>query len=43
MQATKTNGILQWNRILWSQQTNLEKKFNFGDYVLWFQREINHT
>jgi hypothetical protein len=25
-------------RALWSQQTNLEKLFSFGDYVLWFPK-----
>jgi hypothetical protein len=34
MQAAKTIGIQKWNRTLWSQQKNLEKKFNFGDYVM---------
>jgi len=34
MQAAKTTCIQQWNRTLWNQQKNLEKQFNFGDYVL---------
>ncbi len=38
MQATETTCIQQWNRALWSQQMNLEKQFNFGDYVLWFPK-----
>jgi hypothetical protein len=38
MQAMKTARIQQWNRALWSQQTNLEKLFSFGDYVLWFPK-----
>ncbi len=33
MQAAKTNGIQELNRALWSQQKNLEKQFNFGDYA----------
>jgi hypothetical protein len=33
MQATKTIRIQQWNITLWSQQKNLKKQFNFGDYV----------
>jgi hypothetical protein len=37
MQVVKTIGIQQWNRALWSQR-NLEKQFNFGDYVLWFPK-----
>ncbi len=43
MQAVKTTSFQQWNRTLWSQQKNLEKQFNFGDYVCGFQRAINHT
>jgi hypothetical protein len=27
-------GVNQWNRFLWSQQKNTEKKFQFGDYVM---------
>jgi hypothetical protein len=23
---------------LWNQQKNLEKQFNFGDYVIWFPK-----
>ncbi len=38
MQVAKTIRIQQWNRTLWSQQKNLEKQFNFGDYVLWFPK-----
>ncbi len=38
MKATKTTCIQQWNRTLWDQQKNLEKQFNFGDYVLWFPK-----
>ncbi len=34
MQVIKTKGIQQWNKTLWSQQNNPEKKFNFNDYVL---------
>ncbi len=38
MEAAKIKGIHQWNRTLWNQQKNLEKQFNFGDYVLWFPK-----
>ncbi len=38
MQVAKTIGIQQWNRKIWSQQKNLEKQFNFGDYVMWFPK-----
>ncbi len=38
MQVAKTNDIQQWNKKLWSQQKNLEKQFNFGDYVMWFPK-----
>ncbi len=38
MQAIETARIQQWNRALWSQQKNLEKKFSFCDYVLWFPK-----
>ncbi len=38
MQATKTIGIQQWNRVLWSQQKNLKKQFSFGDYVMWLPK-----
>jgi hypothetical protein len=31
-------GINQWSRFLWSQQKNIEKKFQFRDYVLWFPK-----
>jgi hypothetical protein len=31
-------GANQWNKFLWSQQKNIEKKFQFGDYVLWFPK-----
>jgi hypothetical protein len=38
MQATKITRSQQWNITLWSQQKNLEKQFNFGDYVPWFPK-----
>ncbi len=38
MQAIETKGIQQWNKTFWNQQKNLEKQFNFGDYVLWFPK-----
>ncbi len=28
----------QWNRFLLNQQKNINKKFQFGDYVLWFPK-----
>ncbi len=31
-------GANQWNRFMWSQQKNTKKKFQFGDYVLWFTK-----
>jgi hypothetical protein len=33
----KTIGIQQWYRALWNKKKIL-KKFNFGDYVLWFPK-----
>ncbi len=36
--VTKTIGIQQGNRTLWSQRKNPKKQFNFGDYVLWFPK-----
>jgi hypothetical protein len=36
--VTKTTSLHQWNRTLWSQQKNLEKQFNFGDYFMWFPK-----
>jgi len=38
MQAIETTRIQKWNKALWSQQNNMEKQFNFGDYVLWFPK-----
>jgi hypothetical protein len=36
-------GANQWSIFLWSQEKNIEKKFQFGDYVLWFpKREKTH-
>jgi hypothetical protein len=29
-------GANQWNKFLWNQQKNKEKKFQFGDCILWF-------
>jgi predicted RNA-binding protein with PUA-like domain len=37
----KNVGTNQWNRFLWSQQKNTNKKFQFGDYVLWFHKGEN--
>jgi hypothetical protein len=31
-------GTNQWSRFLWNQQKNTEKKFQFGNYVLWFRK-----
>jgi mRNA-degrading endonuclease toxin of MazEF toxin-antitoxin module len=31
-------GANQWNKFLWSQQKNTKKKFQFGNYVLWFPK-----
>jgi hypothetical protein len=31
-------GVNQWSKFFWSQQKNIEKKFQFGDYVLWFPK-----
>jgi hypothetical protein len=34
LEVQKDVGANQWNRFLWNQQKNTEKKFQFGDYVL---------
>jgi hypothetical protein len=31
-------GANKWSRFLWSQQKNIDKKFQFGNYVLWFPK-----
>jgi hypothetical protein len=31
-------GANQWSKFLWNQQKNIEKKFQFGNYVLWFPK-----
>jgi len=38
LEAQKNVGKNQWNIFLWSQQKHIEKKFEFGDYVIWFPR-----
>ncbi len=38
MQVAKTARIQHWNKALWSQQKNPEKKNSFGDYVMWFPK-----
>ncbi len=37
-EAQNNVGANQWSRFLWSQQKNIKKKFQFGDYVLWFPK-----
>jgi hypothetical protein len=40
---SQTNmGANQWNRFLWSEQKNTKKKFQFGNYVLWFPKGKKH-
>jgi len=31
-------GVNQWSKFMWSQQKNTKKKFQFGNYVLWFPK-----
>jgi hypothetical protein len=31
-------GANQWNKFLWNRQKNIKKKFQFGDYVMWFPK-----
>jgi hypothetical protein len=31
-------GANQWSKFVWIQQKNIKKKFEFGDYVLWFPK-----
>ncbi len=38
MEALNNVRANQWSRFLWSQQINIEKKFQFGDYVIWFPK-----
>jgi hypothetical protein len=34
----------QWNWSLWSQNWYIEKKYQFGNYVLWFLKVVKaHT
>jgi hypothetical protein len=34
LEAQNNFGENQWNKFLWSQHKRMEKKFQFGDYVL---------
>ncbi len=38
LEAQNNVGANQWNKFMWSQLKNIEKKFQFGDYVLWFPK-----
>jgi hypothetical protein len=38
LEAQNNVGTNQWSKFLWSQQKHIEKKFQFGDYVLWFPK-----
>jgi hypothetical protein len=38
LEAQNNVGTNQWNKFMWSQQKNIEEKFQFGDYVLWFPK-----
>jgi hypothetical protein len=31
-------GANEWSKFMWSQHKNIENKFLFGDYVLWFPK-----
>jgi hypothetical protein len=41
LEAQNNVGANQWNRFMWSQQKNIKKKFQFGDYILWFPKGKN--
>ncbi len=38
LEAQNNVGANQWNIFMWSQQKNTTKKFQFGDYVMWFPK-----
>ncbi len=38
LEAQNNVGINQWKFFMWNQQKNTKKKFQFGDYVLWFPK-----
>jgi hypothetical protein len=38
LEAQNNVGANQWSRFLWSQHKHTKKKFQFGDYVLWFPK-----
>jgi hypothetical protein len=38
LEAQNNVGANWWSRFMWSQQKNIEKKFQFGNYVLWFPK-----
>jgi hypothetical protein len=35
-------GANQWSRILCNQKKNTKKKFQFGNYVMWFPKKKKH-